>query len=314
MKNIYLGGFLLFLVIILWVGSSATIQFILKTYPKPYFLTYMTTSMFSWYLLSIIWKRNELNNKSNPSLFETAIHSLRFCPLWFFANYSFNVSLNMTSIASNTILASTSGIFTLIFLIILSKATPTAFKWLAVTISFTGVVCISLSEENSNEGESLIGDIFAILGAILYAIYSVCLKDLGNIDIMAVFGCVGIINFCILMPGIFFLDKFGIENFELPDQMETILILGNAILGSMISDLIWAWSVEYLTPTICTLGLSLTIPLSMFVESMITGTVFHINYVLGAGMIIAGFIMITISDYETTKIPDPEERPLINDF
>ena len=52
----------------------------------------------------------------------------------------------------------------------------------------------------------------------------------------------------------------------------------------------------------------------MFVESMITGTVFHINYVLGAGMIIAGFIMITISDYETTKIPDPEERPLINDF
>jgi hypothetical protein len=44
------------------------------------------------------------------------VHAIRlacvFCPLWFAANYTFNASLSLTSVASNTVLSTTSGLFT----------------------------------------------------------------------------------------------------------------------------------------------------------------------------------------------------------
>lgn len=41
--------------------------------------------------------------------------SLMFCPIWFLANYTFNASLTLTSVSSNTIIGTTSSFFTLLF-------------------------------------------------------------------------------------------------------------------------------------------------------------------------------------------------------
>ena len=38
--------------------------------------------------------------------------ALQVAPLWFLAQYTFNTSLNLTSVTSNTILSSTSSLFT----------------------------------------------------------------------------------------------------------------------------------------------------------------------------------------------------------
>lgn len=40
--------------------------------------------------------------------------SIIFCPIWFLANYCFNEALSLTSVSSNTILSSTSSLFTLL--------------------------------------------------------------------------------------------------------------------------------------------------------------------------------------------------------
>lgn len=312
MKHPLIGGVLLVLVVFMWVASSGTIQFILESYPKPYLLTYITTSMFSCCLLSLLWKREQIANKSSLTLFQTAIYALKICPLWFFANYFFNISLNLTSIASNTILTSTSGIFTLLFSIVFLKSASTPFKWLAVLVSFGGVICIGLSEESSNKG-SLIGDVFALCGAILYSGYSVCLKGLEKVDTVLMFGCVGIINCLVLMPGIFFLDSAGIEKFVVPSDMESTLIIGNALIGSVLCDLMFAWSVEYLSPSICTLGLSLTIPLSMVFDYFYRDTLFNYSYIFGALIIILGFVMITVSDAGENDTLDEEAKPFIKE-
>ena len=311
-SNSVVGGILLGLVVIIWIASSTVIQLVLESYPKPYLLTYITTSMFSCCLLSMLWKRESIADKSSPSLFQTAIYALKICPLWFFANYSFNISLNLTSIASNTILASTSGIFTLLFSILFLNSSSTAFKWLAVLISFGGVVCIGLSE-NTDEAGSLTGDIFALLGAILYAGYSVCLKGLEKVDTVLMFGCVGIINCFVLIPGIAVLDMANIEKFTVPSDMEATLILGNALIGSVLCDLMFAWSVEYLSPSICTLGLSLTIPLSIAVDYVYKQTIYNNSYFFGAAMIILGFVMITLSDTEQKEILEEENTPFIKE-
>ena len=63
-----------------------------------------------------------------------------FCPLWFGANYFFNLSLGLTSVASNTILSTTSCIFTLILSIIVLKESPELLKFVAVLVSFGGIV------------------------------------------------------------------------------------------------------------------------------------------------------------------------------
>ena len=49
------------------------------------------------------------------SLPETARLSMEFCMLWFLANYFVAACLSYTTVASSTILTSTSSVFTLLF-------------------------------------------------------------------------------------------------------------------------------------------------------------------------------------------------------
>lgn len=53
-------------------------------------------------------------NENQLTFFETFKMSAVFCPVWFLMNYTFNASLDKTSVASNTILSTMSGPFSLI--------------------------------------------------------------------------------------------------------------------------------------------------------------------------------------------------------
>ena len=55
-KRFVFGLFLLLLVVVIWVGSSTLIQFIFESeeYNHPFMLTYLSTSLFSLYLLGFL--------------------------------------------------------------------------------------------------------------------------------------------------------------------------------------------------------------------------------------------------------------------
>ena len=53
------------------------------------------------------------NNLPPLTTKETASLALLFCFLWFIANWTVNASLRYTSVGSTTVLASTSGLFTI---------------------------------------------------------------------------------------------------------------------------------------------------------------------------------------------------------
>ncbi|KAL7415666.1 hypothetical protein BDY24DRAFT_359690 [Mrakia frigida] len=80
---------------------------------------------------------------------ETAGLALMFCGFWFVANWSVNASLEWTSVGSSTILASMSGFFTLGIGRLFHVETFTKSKLVAVTISFTGVILVSLADHFS---------------------------------------------------------------------------------------------------------------------------------------------------------------------
>lgn len=172
---------------------------------------------------------------------ETAWLSLEFCILWFLANYFVAACLEYTTVASSTILTSTSSIFTLLFGTIFRVEKFTLRKLLGVLASLAGIVLIStidLSGSNDKNrgsfphksaGEIALGDGMALVSAVLYGIYAVMMKkrigDERRISMPLFFGLVGLWNVLILWPGFFILHFTGVEKLELPGNGKVVLII-----------------------------------------------------------------------------------------
>jgi len=58
----------------------------------------------------------------------------------------------------------------------------------------------------------------------------------------------------------------GVEPFSMPSKATLGLLTANGLIGTVVSDYLWARSVLLLSPLISTLGLSLTIPCSMLAQ------------------------------------------------
>lgn len=112
----------------------------------------------------------------------TAMVALVICPFWFLAQFTFNLSLQYTSVSSNTILSSISSLFTFLLSIRFLGEKFTIFKLVAVFFSFSGMVVISLADLQNNPGNdgknTLFGDFLCLFSAFLYAIYTSLIRGL----------------------------------------------------------------------------------------------------------------------------------------
>lgn len=212
------GLILLGLVVLLWVASGFLVNSIFSTgeYPKPYFLTYMNTAVFSVYLIptafrkvrdkakqtpeySVIEENSDESPKLTPfksveqltgqdedemlSTKQTAILSLQFCILWFFSNFLTNASLKYTSVSSQTILSCTSSFFTLVIGSAFGVEAFTATKLLALVFSMCGVFLVSKADSVATQtrmgvqtSDIVFGDLLALAGAVVYGFYMTLLK------------------------------------------------------------------------------------------------------------------------------------------
>ncbi|TKA41430.1 hypothetical protein B0A54_06333 [Friedmanniomyces endolithicus] len=245
------------------------------------------------------------------SLPETARLSLEFCFLWFLANYFVAACLEYTTVASSTILTSTSSVFTLLFGALFGVERFTLRKLLAVSASLTGIILISsvdLSGNNTDDEhrgdfpektlrEVAVGDALALLSAVLYGIYAVFLKrriaDESRVNMPLFFGLVGLFNVVFLWPGFVILHFTGAEPFALPpSKWVTGIILCNSA-ASMISDLAWAYAVLLTSPIVVTVGLSMTIPLSLIGQQLLNSQTASPLYWVGAAVVVLSFIFVS---------------------
>jgi solute carrier family 35 protein F5 len=167
------------------------------------------------------------------SVRETAKLSLEFCLLWFGANYLVAGCLEYTSVASSTILTSTSSIWTLIFGALVRVEHFTYKKLIGVLASLAGIILISTVDlsgkdndkhrgnfPHKSQGEIAVGDAMAFGSAIMYGIYTVVMKKrIGNedrVNMPLFFGLVGLFNVIFLWPGFLILHFTGIERFGFP--------------------------------------------------------------------------------------------------
>ncbi|CCH40822.1 Solute carrier family 35 member F5 [Wickerhamomyces ciferrii] len=254
---------------------------------------------------------SENEYSSKLSLNDTIKLSAQFCIVWYLANLSTNASLSYTSVGSQTILSSTSSFFTLIIGALVKTESFSNIKVWGLIISFIGVIIITKTDSDSVSHELertplsiLIGNSLALIGALLYGIYTTLLKykikDESRINMKVFFGFVGVFNLFFLWPSLIIFHLTGIEKFELPSGTEVIVIILINCLITFISDFCWVKAMLLTSPLIVTVGLSTTIPLAMIGDLIFKNEKITFLYIIGALMIGISFFVIN-RDAENEK-------------
>lgn len=233
---------------------------------------------------------------------EVALFGLYFAPLWFIANLTFNWSLALTSVSSSTIIASTSGLFTLIIGVAMRL---TKFHWaklLGVLLTIGGVVVVALSDRGSVRSETLLGDGVSLLSAVAYACYANVLKrridDEERISMAMFFGFVGLWNLVLFWPVFILLHYTGLETFVLPEWNVLGFLTLNGLVGTVLSDWIWLQSMLLTSALVSTLGLSMTIPAAILFDWMRAKS-FSFVYLIGSALVLIGFVTATIAEHRS---------------
>ncbi|KAF8922433.1 hypothetical protein CPB85DRAFT_1427743 [Mucidula mucida] len=335
-KRDYIVGIaLLLVVVVLWTSSNFITQDMFDAgYEKPFLVTYLNTSAFAFYLIPVIirlaWKRKarqgvsiregyqELSQETHYdtphiqsaldaplTMRETARIASWFCLLWFIANWTVNASLNYTSVASATILSSMSGFFTLGIGRVFRVEQLTGTKFIAVFISFIGVLLVSLSDSSSmSESPALVdastmhplfGDFLALVSAVFYALYVILLKVQikaeSRIDMQLFFGFVGLFNILACWPIGVFLHGIGAETLELPSSGKVVAALLINMFITWSSDFLYVLAMLKTTPLVVTIGLSLTIPFAVLGDFAL-GNLVQFQVIFGALLVFIGFVVV----------------------
>ena len=107
--------------------------------------------------------------------YETFLISARIAPIWFIANYLYNLSLNYTSVTSSTVLASTSSLHTYIIAVLFNAQQFTFFRLSGVLLCIFGSIltCFGdVTDEDLEHNKWLLGDVDGLFAAIRYGLYT----------------------------------------------------------------------------------------------------------------------------------------------
>ena len=232
--------------------------------------------------------------------------------LWFIGNYLNALALEKTTLSYVEVLSATSSVFVLL----MSAAFPVGSqdrisltKFVLVALNTTGVIILCLTKSGKRPDDvmttdtgSMFGIMFSIASSLLYAVYIVYFRRVAGspdgsddrVDIVLFFGTVGLISAVILLPLFPILHFSGIETFSWPAAKDWKYLILTAILGTVVSDLLWLWSTLLTSSLIATIGLGLTSPASIIVDIMVNHQTFSIAFFVGTVLIVISFVVLNI--------------------
>ncbi|RXH98084.1 hypothetical protein DVH24_010409 [Malus domestica] len=207
---------------------------------------------------------------------------------------------------SNTILSSSSSLFTFLVSLVFLGEKFTLVKLISVLLCMGGTIIVSLGDSRTAlsaiASNPLLGDILALVSAALYSVYITLIRKKlpdeddeksGRASMAQFLGFLGLSNLLIFLPVALILHFSKLEPFYMLTWEQVGLIVGKGLLDNVLSDYLWAKAVLLTTTTVATAGLTIQVPLAAIVDSM-TGHAPHFADYLGAGAVMIGFAGINI--------------------
>ena len=368
--NWSLGLLFIAAVVVIWTLSSVLVQYIYVSlsFDSPFLLTYLCSILFLVYLpphaarATAGWCRaqqrrtDEVQFQPLPTAEDSdedidggaapaaerqraaprmnTVQTLRAAAFvatpWFLAQYTYNASLRFTSITSNTVISTSSSLYTFLFgLAFLGEK----FTWgkLAVLLACLGGAAVTCIGDHMNGGDessdTLWGDAVCLLSALLYGAYTTalrkCVPDDDACSMTLLFGFIGLLSLVVVGPAVFALHEVAGHHAwlnhtkskaaalaALPPLTASALsplvlwqhlvsvpaiILGAVVIKGMfqnvLADYLWARSIVLTSPTVATMGLSMTIPAAMVADFALGKGRPTPNALVGAALMLGGFTL-----------------------
>jgi len=171
------------------------------------------------------------------------------------------------------------------------------YKVLGVCLCMTGNIATVFSDSSLSTQDSVFGDIVALLSAVMYGVYTTTVRkqipDENRLSLTLFFGFLGLMSFLVLLPIVLFLHFSAIVSLaDLTWEIFGLLIL-KGLFDDVISDYLWARAMILTTPTVATVGLSLTVPFAI-ISDMIFHQIYPSIVTISASiLVIAGLTLIS---------------------
>lgn len=264
-----------------------------------------------------------LDAKGRWTRARTARVSMLVCPFWFLAQLTFNLSLRYTTVTSNTILSSTSTLFTFLVALVFLGETFTWLKLISVLLCISGTIIVSLADSGSTLNaiatNPLLGDFLSIVSAGLYAVYITLIRKKlpdekegqGQVSMAQFLGFLGLFNMLFFLPVVLVLNFAKLEPFHTLTWEQVGLIVGKGLLDNVLSDYLWAKAILLTTTTVATAGLTIQVPIAALVDTL-TGHAPHLLNYIGAAAVLVGFAGINIPSDVLQPSHNEQEAPIVS--
>lgn len=148
----------------------------------------------------------------------------------------------VTCVQSNTILSSSSSLFTFLVSLVFLGETFTWVKLISVLLCMGGTIIVSLgdSESGSNTvaSNALLGDVLSLVSAAFYSVYITLIRKYlpddddeksGQVSMAQVLGFLGLFNLLIFLPVALVLNFTELEPFNMLTWKQFGLIVGKGM-------------------------------------------------------------------------------------
>lgn len=172
-------------------------------------------------------------------------------------------------------------------------STHSCLKVLGIICCMAGNAATLLGSDKPDQKGQFSGDLLCIVAAMLYAAYTTVLSRIVQPDFsMAIlFGVIGVAILVIGAPLVFSLKQEALR--RMTPEIFGLLIF-NGIFDNVLSQFCWAKAVQWTSPTTATVGLSLTIPLSILADLVRQKHLTPWTY-LAALLVLSGFVAVTLA-------------------
>lgn len=204
---------------------------------------------------------------------------------------SYFTSLKHTSITAAVVLADSEVFFVSFIMMFFFKEKLTKRSWMGIVIAFLGSVIIAIGDMRGSGG-SLVGDLWALSGALFVGIYTImgrmCRKHMSTGSYTTiVYWSAAIISLLLLV-----LQRTPVLGYSLSDMA---CAFGMTILCTLLGHSVFSWGLKFLSPAFISTAKLLEPVFASILGILLFSEIPSLSAVLGGAIVITGIWMISRS-------------------